>query len=324
VRARIIASAGCDSDSRQVQSLRNPRSESSGAIPGGYGFIFSTRPCLDRLANEGGADSGKARKKEQTESGIIKAIPSLSPEEFQYLREGDFDEIELMLFDKNISNWRMNEVFCELYDLGVRAYSVHLPNFTLNKPNSRQVGRFREFIDDVSAIFHPSVMVLHSLYGGISELVTNLQNIAKGLPYGMKLAIENLPRSDANISGLDSLRSFFSAFPRIPENLRFCLDTTHLATSVPEAHTDEIIQLIRASSEFLAHTHLSDKLWKPGAPEANPEGWLQHVPLGQGITDWKKVKSALSAQGYEGRVVLEYNIEKKNLLAEGVRFWESL
>lgn len=262
--------------------------------------------------------------RENAASFSIKPIPSLSPDELDVLDPGNFDEIELMLFDKNIPVSQMNDVFCSLYDRNVSVYSVHLPNFALNRPRSRQIELFEEFAGNVSEIFHPRVMVIHSLYGGLADLVSNLRKLSGKLPGGVILAIENLPRPRANIQTLQSLRQFFEALAPLPENVGFCLDTTHVPTPSASGHTGEIIKFIRAVPEALVHMHISDKRWDSSFGDGDPLGWIQHEPLGKGITDWKRVKMALTGEGYSGRVVLEYGLGAKNLLADGAGLWASL
>jgi sugar phosphate isomerase/epimerase len=102
------------------------------------------------------------------------------------------------------------------------------------------------------------------------------------------------------------------------------MDTTHIPTPDNGQHTEEVIKFINAIPECLIHVHTSDKIRDERARDDDPLRWLQHVPLGHGIVDWKRVKTELASAGYSGRVVLEYSLGTKQHLAEGADLWSSL
>jgi len=275
-----------------------------------------------RLISEARLRTLKNKFMERVAGSHIKPIPSLSPDELHVLDSGHFDEIELMLFDKKITYSLMSETFSSLYDKEIEVYSVHLPNFALNRPSGKQVSPFLEFTKDVSEIFNPEILVIHCLYERVSDFIANLEKLAGKLPYGKRLVVENLPKPGANIRDLASLRDFFSGFDDTNGNIGFCLDTTHIPVHENGNATNEALKFIDAVPERLFHIHASDK--RPDPEKLAPGGWIQHLPLGDGVIDWRMIKIALLNAHYSGRIVLEYQPGLKENFQEGMAFWNSI
>lgn len=277
------------------------------------------KACLSEVRRR----SAQRRFMERIADSHIKPIPSLSPDEFHLLDSKRFDEIELMLFDKKTGWVDIHEIRCELYDREVEVYSVHLPNFGLNRLKGNQIGPFMEFVNTVSEILAPEIVVMHCLYGRVDDFISNMEKISEELPIGMRLAIENLPRPGANIRDISSLKSFFYGLKQHRENIGFCLDTTHIPDEEGTDPTEEVTKFIKAVPEWLYHLHLSDKK-KDDEAQGKSGDWQYHLPLGHGVIDWKMVKTVLTNEGYYGRAVLEYGRDNKHLLGEGVALWTSL
>jgi sugar phosphate isomerase/epimerase len=285
---------------------------------------ISESVSVPALIAEAKRRTANRRMSERVAKGHIKPIPSLSPDELHVLDSGRFDEIELMLFDKRVEYAKMYEAFSRLYEKEARAYSVHLPNFSLNRPKGKQIGPFLRFVENVLEIFNPDVMVFHSLYGRPEDLIRNLQAISSELPSDKLLVIENLPKMGANLREATQVRGFFPELTRglLQDNLGFCLDITHVPVPEGEDPTAEATKFIKAADNHLLHMHISDK--RKDGSGAIPGGWEQHLPLGEGAIDWKALKTHLKATDYPGRVVLEYKLDSKHLLGQGAEFWSSL
>lgn len=101
--------------------------------------------------------------------------------------------------------------------------------------------------------------------------------------HGLRLMVENIPEHFATVA---DLRALLDAHPTIG----FHLDIAHAQVRGNRAQ-----EFLTAFGERLAHVHLSD----------NTSRADDHLPLGAGRLDWKRLVRALKRTGYDGAITLE-------------------
>lgn len=104
---------------------------------------------------------------------------------------------------------------------------------------------------------------------------------------GAVIAVEDLPRTCLGRDSSDILE-LISAHP----DLRVCFDTNHLLG-------ESIADFIKKVGDKIITTHVSDY------DEKNERHWLS----GEGVIDWKALKDALIAIGYDGPWLYELGLD---------------
>ncbi len=115
--------------------------------------------------------------------------------------------------------------------------------------------------------------------------------------YGLRLMVENVPEHFDTVA---DLRAFLDAHPTIG----FHLDIAHA-----QIRGNRTPDFLTAFAERLAHVHLSDNSGRSD----------DHLPLGAGRLDWKRLVRALKHTGYDGTITLEVFADDREYLLASQR-----
>ena len=186
---------------------------------------------------------------------------------------------------------------------GIELWSLHLPflSFNVIDPSvpalaDYTVKYFCSFIDKATEIGIKTI-VIHPSGEPIAEsdrpmrLECAKKSLAALAEYakakGAVIAVEDLPRTCLGRDSSDILE-LISAHP----DLRVCFDTNHLLG-------ESIADFIAKVGDKIITTHVSDY------DEKNERHWLS----GEGVIDWKALKDALIAIGYDGPWLYELGLD---------------
>jgi sugar phosphate isomerase/epimerase len=116
----------------------------------------------------------------------------------------------------------------------------------------------------------------------------------EAMAQGLRLMVENLPNVH---EAVDAMRALLDAHPSIG----FHLDLGHA-----QVRGNRTADYLAAFAERLAHVHLSDNTGRAD----------DHLPLGAGRLDWKRLIRMVKRTGYDGTITLEvFSDDKDYLLA---------
>ena len=186
---------------------------------------------------------------------------------------------------------------------GIELWSLHLPFLPFNVIDPSvpaladyTVKYFCSFIDKATEIGIKTI-VIHPSGEPIAEsdrpmrLECAKRSLASLAEYakakGAVIAVEDLPRTCLGRDSSDILE-LISAHP----DLRVCFDTNHLLG-------ESIADFIKKVGDKIITTHVSDY------DEKNERHWLS----GEGVIDWKALKDALIAIGYDGPWLYELGLD---------------
>ena len=186
---------------------------------------------------------------------------------------------------------------------GIELWSLHLPFLPFNVIDPSvpaladyTVKYFCSFIDKATEIGIKTI-VIHPSGEPIAEsdrpmrLECAKKSLAALAEYakakGAVIAVEDLPRTCLGRDSSDILE-LISAHP----DLRVCFDTNHLLG-------ESIADFIKKVGDNIITTHVSDY------DEKNERHWLS----GEGVIDWKALKDALIAIGYDGPWLYELGLD---------------
>ena len=186
---------------------------------------------------------------------------------------------------------------------GIELWSLHLPFLPFNVIDPSvpaladyTVKYFCSFIDKATEIGIKTI-VIHPSGEPIAEsdrpmrLECAKKSLAALAEYakakGAVIAVEDLPRTCLGRDSSDILE-LISAHP----DLRVCFDTNHLLG-------ESIADFIKKVGDKIITTHVSDY------DEKNERHWLS----GEGVIDWKALKDALIAIGYDGPWLYELGLD---------------
>lgn len=186
---------------------------------------------------------------------------------------------------------------------GIELWSLHLPFLPFNVIDPSvpaladyTVKYFCSFIDKATEIGIKTI-VIHPSGEPIAESdrPMRLECAKKSLgalaeyakARGAVIAVEDLPRTCLGRDSSDILE-LISAHP----DLRVCFDTNHLLG-------ESIADFIKKVGDKIITTHVSDY------DEKNERHWLS----GEGVIDWKALKDALIAIGYDGPWLYELGLD---------------
>lgn len=182
-------------------------------------------------------------------------------------------------------------------------YSVHAPFADINiaSPSSQMLSamlkRLEESMINAQAldaymwVFHPGIRSgISSFYPGMDWLqnqktVKILLRMAEN--YGLKIAIENVPEPYPFL--MKSVDDFSKFFDEIGEGIGMVFDVGH---SNINGQTELFLEAFR---DKIVHMHLSDN-----NGEAD-----QHLGIGYGTVNWKRITGMLKETSYEGVAVIE-------------------
>jgi len=180
----------------------------------------------------------------------------------------------------------------------------HMPTFvsTADLTSSLREASVRETLDSLElaaelqalkVVLHPSlifglgVFVIHEARKYAMESLSSIVERAENL--GMPVCLENLfPQSHSLVNPED----FVEVFKKFP-NLKMTLDTGH--ANISGKGNKRILDFIRRFGDRIGHIHASDNFGK----EDN------HLPIGAGVIDFRKVMKALRDIGYDDTITLE-------------------
>jgi sugar phosphate isomerase/epimerase len=186
------------------------------------------------------------------------------------------------------------------YDL---KYSVHAPFADINiaSPSSQMLAAMlkrleesmmnAQTLDAYMWIFHPGIRSgISSFYPGMDWLqnqktVKTLLRLAEN--YGLKIAIENVPEPYPFL--MKSVDDFSKFFNEIGEDIGIVLDVGH---SNINGQTELFLETF---TDKIVHMHLSDN-----NGEAD-----QHLGIGYGTVNWKRITDMIKETSYKGVAVIE-------------------
>lgn len=180
----------------------------------------------------------------------------------------------------------------------------HLPSFlsTADLTEGIREASVRELLDslEVAARLEPLKVVLHPSYvTGLALFVRelahryaweSLRRVAhKAEDLGLRLCVENMfPQANA----LCNPEDFVEVFERFPQ-LELTLDTGH--GRIASRGEGKTVEFIERFADKLGHVHTGDNFGRQD----------NHLPVGAGTTDFKKIVRALKEAGYDQTVTLE-------------------
>jgi len=160
-----------------------------------------------------------------------------------------------------------------------------------------------------AADLHPRKVVLHPPYiGGLGPLVMDRSMaiamdsletiIAEAGRLGLCMCIENMfPKYPGWIEPKD----FIPVMEKFP-SLKMTLDFGH--ANVDSKRGDRILAFMKTFKDRIGHIHISDNLGKGD----------DHLPVGAGTIDFKKMLRALKKTGYDDTVTLEIFSKERDYL----------
>jgi len=145
------------------------------------------------------------------------------------------------------------------------------------------------------------VMVIHPFIGFKDHTPTEigLDNYARvveaAVQHNVKLAFEN-------VEGEEYLASIMDRFHDC-SHVGFCFDTGH------EMCYNGSRDMMAKYGDRLLHTHLNDNLGQRGEEIT----WLDdlHLPMGDGVADWRHIMTRIRASGYRDILMCELNYSNK-------------
>jgi len=219
--------------------------------------------------------------------------------------EGGADHIELMLDGQHWNEFhnRMDDIVFELKKRPV-TYSVHSPVWDTNLTSESY--HIREAVMESlrqSIIFASKLNATHVVvHPGFSQSRTFNKEIAKARSkayikeliefnkdYGMLLLIENVGNAVHSIFTFDEYVNFLNGFPK---EAGYLIDIGH-------AHMNhwDIEKLLLSVKDRLFAIHIHDN---DGISD-------QHLPIGEGTTNWNSIFNAVKQTESNPSLVLEYD-----------------
>ena len=210
-------------------------------------------------------------------------------------------------------------------DLHSRGMSIicHLPTFvsTADLTDSIRHASVQEMFQslEVAAELGAQKVVLHPGHiGGLGVYVIETalahanNSLAAIIEYAQKLGLcvclENMfPRCRAFVEPgdfVDILQRFL--------NLKLTLDTGH--ANIGAKGGRRILQFIKKFGHRIGHLHISDNFGERD----------DHIPLGSGVIDFKKIVRAIRRSGYDDTATLEIFSEDRRALVQSRRRFDEL
>ncbi len=239
-------------------------------------------------------------------------------EEIQKISDLGFDYVELAL-DPPCAHWETirsmeKELTAILARLGLDIV-CHLPTFLYTAdlcPAIRTVSLNEMFHSlDIAARIGTKKAVLHpSMISGLGPFVMEtartlaLESLCliseKAVSLGILLCLENMyPRY---LSCFEA-KHFKDIFKEIP-SLKMCLDTGH--ANMDDPAQKRLFEFLRKFPEKISHIHMSDNHGKKD----------NHLGVGQGAIDFKRLVRQMADAGFDGTITLEVFSENPKDLVE--------
>jgi sugar phosphate isomerase/epimerase len=250
-------------------------------------------------------------------------------DEIEEIGEMGFDYVEVTMDPPEATPQKIQpqkrsiKKLLDRYRMGIMG---HLPTFvwTSDLYESLRKASLQEQFDALEAAADLGIekMVLHP--GSITGLGKLLPDRVKGLamesigamvkkasPLGITLCLENMfPQAHFLVQPYE-FQEVFKSFPE----LRLTLDIGHANLGAGKNRSFEFIQLY---GHRIGHVHANDNFGKDD----------NHLPIGAGIIDFKKILKDLNQAGYDETMTLEVFSRDRNYLKISMekikRMWESL
>jgi sugar phosphate isomerase/epimerase len=188
----------------------------------------------------------------------------------------------------------------ESYDL---TYSVHTPFADINiaspsKPILKAVLKRLEksifYANALNAyvwVFHPGLKTGVSMFYPDMDWLQNLKTTRMLLKiardYGVKIAVENVPEPYPFL--MKSVEEFTKFYEEINEDVGLVLDIGHANIN------GQIERFLTTFADKIVHIHAHDNNGKSD----------QHLGIGYGTVDWKKIANLLKRISYDKVVIIE-------------------
>jgi len=214
----------------------------------------------------------------------------------------------MMYLDENFVHKRLEQIANLLKDEGLKVFQVHPPWPCLASCDSRErdkaLDTYKRWID-YSHRLNAETMIVHpsgeeqppNRKQALDLTVEGLSRLAKEAA-PLTLALENVAPS-VKVSqpiGATAEELIWIIEQIDSQNLGICLDTSHcLASGI------DLISFIQGAGKYIVTTHLHD------TELISEKGIIkdQHLPLGEGVIDWKKCLNSLKENSPEASWVLE-------------------
>jgi sugar phosphate isomerase/epimerase len=237
-------------------------------------------------------------------------------QELESIAELGFDYLELTMDPPQAHHTTISRIKHDLVRglerLGM-GLVCHLPSFLFLADLTESIRRASvdEFTRslEVAAELHPFKVVIHPGYiTGLGSFVADQAKelsleslrviVERAEELGLCLCIENMFPRARSLTVPGEFREVFDRFP----SLKFTLDIGH--ANIDSQGATRNLDFIDAFPDRIAHIHASDNFGK----EDN------HLPLGAGTVDFRRVVKALKQIGYDQTVTLEVFSRDKEYL----------
>ncbi len=219
------------------------------------------------------------------------------------------DIIKSVGYDATFTHWKKNDteaIANHAARIGLYYQSIHAPHIKTEKmwedceEAKIKLDELLACLNDC-ARFDIPIMVLHTFMGfeDHSPNEIGLSNFARLVDeaerLGVKLAFENL-------EGEEYLAAVMERFSD-SKAVGFCFDSGHQSCY---NHKTDMLALY---GDRLIHTHLNDNLGVSGDKISAFDDL--HLPIGEGINDWKNVIQKIRATGYSNVMMAELKLKNQ-------------
>ena len=182
-------------------------------------------------------------------------------------------------------------------------YSVHAPFADINiaspskpmlKAMLKRLEKSISYANDLNAyvwVFHPGLETGVSMFypgmGWLQNLKTTRLLLKIARDYGVKIAIENVPEPYPFL--MKSVEDFTKFYEEINEDIGLAFDVGHANLN------GQIERFLMVFTDRIVHIHVHDNHGKID----------QHLGIGYGNIDWKKVANLLRRMSYDKLVIVE-------------------
>jgi sugar phosphate isomerase/epimerase len=182
-------------------------------------------------------------------------------------------------------------------------YSVHAPFSDINiaspskpmlKAMLKRLEKSISYASDLNAyvwVFHPGLETGVSMFypgmGWLQNLKTARLLLKIASDYGVKIAIENVPEPYPFL--MKSVEDFTKFYDEINEDIGLAFDVGHANLN------GQIERFLMVFTDRIVHIHAHDNQGKSD----------QHLGIGYGNIDWKKVANLLKRISYDKLVIIE-------------------
>jgi sugar phosphate isomerase/epimerase len=247
-------------------------------------------------------------------------------EEIKTFNELGFDYLELTMDPPEAHYSILSEnrsVIIEALENSAMGIVCHLPTFvyaadltdSIRRASMTEMQRSLAVAADLgadNAVLHPPM--ISGMGGYVADRVRALaiefiaDMVEMSTATGVTICLENMmPRNGFGVEPAE-LEMLFWRFP----TLQLTLDTGH--ANLGENGSARLGELVERFGERIGHIHLSD----------NRGHHDEHLPLGFGNIDFRRLAEELHKVGYEGTLTFEVFDEDRRLLVESRRYWRQL